>query len=100
MVKTKKCLHIATEIARVHVNLLLDIVETEVSHGCCRKNQIRHYCHEPSLVIAALLIFMLFFGEELMEAEEGGSALAPFFAHFHWQYHSRSDHLTARLAPD
>jgi cytochrome b561 len=27
--------------------------------------------------IAALLIFMLFFGEELMEAEEGGSTFAP-----------------------
>jgi cytochrome b561 len=27
--------------------------------------------------IAALLIFMLFFGEELMEAEEGSSTLAP-----------------------
>ena len=28
-------------------------------------------------LIAALLIFMLFFGEELMEAEKGGNALGP-----------------------
>jgi cytochrome b561 len=28
-------------------------------------------------LIAALLIFMLFFGEELMEAEDGGGAFAP-----------------------
>ncbi len=28
-------------------------------------------------LIAALMIFMLFFGEELMEAEEGGDTLAP-----------------------
>ena len=31
----------------------------------------------PHWLIAALLIFMLFFGEELMEAEKGGNALGP-----------------------